>query len=67
MEGFAYRKESQEKYCQKSFEPFIKVPKEKQFALDAKSDGDYEVRLMPPWSSEGIFAKGTIIHYFVGA
>jgi len=67
MEVFAYKKEAQDKYGQKSFEPFIKVPKEKQFALDAKSDGDYEVRLMPPWSSEGIFAKGTIIHYFVGA
>jgi len=67
MEVFAYKKEAQDKYGQKSFEPFIKVPKEKQFALDAKSDGDYEVRLMPPWSAEGVFAKGTIVHYFVGA
>lgn len=64
---FAYKKEAQDKYSQSTFEPFIKVDKDKQFSLDPKKDGDYRVRLMPPWSQEGVFAKGTKVHFFVGS
>jgi hypothetical protein len=67
MSGFAYNKEAQDKYSQTTFEPFIKIHKDKQFSLDHKKDGEYQIRLMRPWSQEGVFAKGTKVHFFVGS
>lgn len=66
MAYFKYNKEAQDAYSQGNFERLLKVPKEKEFSLDSKKDGDYKLRIMPPWSKEGAFARGSKIHYNVG-
>lgn len=63
---YKYNKDAQDKYSQSAFERFLKISKEEEFALDPKKDGDYLVRAMPPWSAEGVFAKGTKVHFRVG-
>lgn len=66
MPYFKYNKEGQDKNTQGNFEPFLNIDKKKTFRLDYKKDGDYKLRLLPPWSNEGAFAKGVLVHFGVG-
>jgi hypothetical protein len=67
MPFFAYNKDNQSKVVSNQSEPFLKgVPKQKQFALDTKQDCQSIIRILPPWSAEGIFALGTSVHWRVG-
>src|SRR4051794_24026245 len=67
MAYFPYKKEGQAAQTPNNFEPFlVGVPKEKQFTLASDKDGQYRIRVMPAWSSEGAFAKGSVLHYGVG-
>lgn len=65
MAYYPYRKEGQDKYV-KEFEPFILVPKEKQFRLPKDKSVDVPGRIMPPWSQQGAFAIGSLVHYGLG-
>jgi hypothetical protein len=66
MPYFSYKKEGQNKYSL-SIEPFLKgVKKEQLFTLPTDKDSQSKIRILPPWSAEGAFALGTIMHWGVG-
>jgi hypothetical protein len=65
---FAYNKDTQTKFTPNHYEPFLQnVAKEQLFTLPTdKTSEDNGVRILPPWSAEGMFAKVTTLHYNVG-
>jgi hypothetical protein len=67
MAYFQYKQDAQSKFQPNaSGEPFLKVDKKKQFTLDTKQDSTSVLRVLPPWSHEGLFARATAIHWRVG-
>lgn len=64
MPYFQYNKEAQNKFSVGGGEPFLKgIGQNKMFVL---KEGTYQIRLLPPWSREGLFAKFMKIHWQVG-
>jgi hypothetical protein len=64
---FQYKQDNQSKFQpNQTGEPFLKVDKKKQFTLDTKQDSNTILRILPPWSAEGLFALATSIHWRVG-
>lgn len=64
MSAFKYNPESQKKYSPGQTDSFIKdVPREKRFT---PKEGANRIRILPPWSREGAYAKRMLIHWQVG-
>lgn len=66
MAYFQYKKEGQEKESFGNSEPFLKIDKDKLFSMDTTKSGEYLIRILPPWSAKGAYAKSAMIHYRVG-
>ncbi len=64
MTYFTYNPDAQGKFSPSGGEPFLKnVPQSKLFL---PKEGKYQIRIMPPWSQQGLFAKFVKIHWGVG-
>jgi hypothetical protein len=63
MAFFKYNPDEQKKFGDTG-ESFIKVPKDKLFLPQPQQ---YKLRLLPPWSRMGLFAKYVKIHWGVGS
>lgn len=61
---FKYKAEEQDKFSPDTGESFIKVPKDKLFLPQPQQ---YRLRVLPPWSPQGLFAKYAKIHWGIGA
>jgi len=64
--AFKYNPEAQAKYSPVSNNFLKNVTKEQTFVLASDKSGEYKIRILPPWSAEGIYAKSTMIHYSLG-
>src|SRR5215204_1792139 len=63
MAYYAFKKDNQSKESPAQGESFLKVPRERQFLPAEKQ---YRIRIMPPWSPEGLFSRGVKTHWRVG-
>lgn len=64
MTYFQYNKEAQGKFSVGGGEPFLKnIAQNRVFIL---KEGTFQIRIMPPWSRAGLFAKFSKIHWQVG-
>ncbi len=64
MPFFPYNASAQGKFAPSGGEPFLKnVPQNKLFL---PKEGRYQIRVMPPWSQQGLFAKFVKLHWGVG-
>lgn len=61
--AFKYNADAQQKISPDG-ESFLNIPKEKLFIPQA---GQYKLRILPPWSPQGLFAKYARIHWGVGS
>ncbi len=64
MTYYQYNKDEQNKYSVGGGEPFLKnIQQAKVFVL---KEGTFQIRMLPPWSRAGLFAKFSKIHWQVG-